>query len=105
MHTQEALDLVTREAFEEFYRQEVKGTIKTTVMALRLVRKNGSYVDEESPSTVQILDLTAGQSIYVGADRHAMDIINSGMNTEDQIQRLKDECGYATRSRASSRRI
>lgn len=82
--TQEMLDQVTRSAYEEFSRQEIKGKIKTAEMALTGL--DGSSID--------ILDLRAGDCIQIGVDKTAYDIARGEGPLVDRVQQLMDACGY-----------
>lgn len=78
--TQEALDTRAREAYEEFSRQNLEGTLKTSEMAV--VGNDGNLVD--------ILSLNANDSIIVKIDPT---VLPEGSN-EEIIQKLKDTHGY-----------
>lgn len=84
VNTQEALDKVVRAAFEEFGRQEIKGTIKTAEMLVP--NRNGSMTD--------ILGLKAGDCIEIGVDERARDIAVGTASFEERVKQLMEECGY-----------
>lgn len=81
---QALLDARCREAYEEYSRQELKGTVKTAEMFLP--RKDGGKRE--------VLALSAGDAIHVGMDDKTRDAIKHIESENDKVRALIQSCGY-----------
>jgi hypothetical protein len=81
---QATLDAAAKEAYAARSRQELTGSFKTTEM--RTHGADGSIVD--------VLSMTAGDSIKVGVDPQATEVRSITTGEADQIAYLTDRLGY-----------
>ncbi len=81
IHTQDALEVRAKEAYEEYSRQQMGGTLKTAELVLETA--NGVVFD--------VLDLKANDSIIIGIDK---DIRAAAKNSTEAYRYLVDVLGY-----------
>lgn len=92
IHDQQMLDFAARQAYEEYSRQELKGTIKTSEMLLPRRVAQGDPLGFDAP--IDTLSLRSGDPIHVGMDDKTRDGLKHVQSEDAAIQYLTERCGY-----------